>query len=117
MMPHVPTIWIAIPTYRRPGQLRHLLESLATVVQHDDVQLLVADNDPVAQEGAMVAHEMQDDPDYPLPIRILHVPEPGLCSVRNAIVATALAAPAMQYLAMIDDDECCLLYTSPSPRD
>ena len=104
-MPLAPTIWIAIPTFRRPGQLRHLLESLASVVQRDDVQLLVADNDPVGQEGAAVAHAMQDDPHYPLPIHLLHVPEPGLCSVRNAIVATALADPAMDYLAMIDDDE------------
>ena len=63
-MPPAPTIWIAIPTFRRPGQLRHLLESLAAVVPHEDVQLLVADNDPVGQVGAMVAHEMQDDPDY-----------------------------------------------------
>ena len=82
-------IWIAIPTFRRPVELRHLLDSLAKQIQRHDVMLLVADNDATAQEGAAV----------------VPVPQPGLCAVRNAIFATAMADPAMRFIAMIDDDE------------
>lgn len=97
-------IWIAIPTFRRPAQLRHLLEMLAEVVQRHDVMLLVADNDGDAQEGAAVVETLRGQA-YPLPITLLPVPAPGLCAVRNAICATALADPAMRFIAMIDDDE------------
>ncbi|MCI4590139.1 glycosyltransferase [Sphingobium sp. BYY-5] len=97
-------IWIAIPTFRRPEQLRHLLETLPGAVAGHDVMLLVADNDPARQEGAAVAQELIRS-GYDLPMLLLPVPEPGLCAVRNAIVAAALGDPAMRFLAMIDDDE------------
>jgi len=42
-------IWIAIPTFRRPGPLRHLLGTLPAIADRHDVMLLVADNDPVGQ--------------------------------------------------------------------
>ncbi len=97
-------IWIAIPTFRRPTELRHLLETLARVVQRQDVMVLVADNDGQAAEGAAVVEALQAS-DYPLPLSLLRVTEPGLCSVRNAICETAMADPAMRFIAMIDDDE------------
>lgn len=97
-------IWIAVPTFRRPQQLRHLLETLPGIVAGHDVMLLVVDNDPVGKEGAAVVQDLLAS-GYDLPITLLPVPEPGLCAVRNAIVATALDDPAMRFLAMIDDDE------------
>ena len=97
-------IWIAIPTFRRPVELRHLLGSLAKQIQRHDVMLLVADNDATAQEGAAVVQALRDA-GYPLPLTLLPVPQPGLCAVRNAICATAMADPAMRFIAMIDDDE------------
>lgn len=97
-------IWIAIPTYRRPAQLRHLLETLARTVQRNDVMLLVADNDADARQGAAVVEALLRG-GYALPITLLPVPEPGLCSVRNAICTAALTDPDMRFIAMIDDDE------------
>lgn len=98
-------IWIAIPTFRRPGQLRHLLETLAIVVQRSDVHVLVADNAPRDPQAAAIVRKLRDDPHYPLSITLLPVAQPGLCAVRNAIIAAALADPAMRVLVMIDDDE------------
>lgn len=98
----MPATIIAVPTFRRPEQLRHLLEAIARLDRLDDAALLVADND-AGGEGARMAASLADD--LPLPVEILCVPEPGLCHVRNAIVAHALAMPGMQRLAMIDDDE------------
>lgn len=97
-------IWIAIPTFRRPAELRHLLQTLAAVVERRDVMLLVADNDGEAQQGAAVVEALKQE-GYPLPVTLLSVPEPGLCAVRNALCATAVSDPAMRFVAMIDDDE------------
>ena len=97
-------IWIAIPTFRRPTELRHLLETLALIVRRSDVMLLVADNDGAAQEGAAVVEALRAA-GYPLPTTLITVPEPGLCAVRNAICAAALGDPDMRFIAMIDDDE------------
>lgn len=97
-------IWIAIPTFRRPTELRHLLETLAKQVQRRDVMVLVADNDGDAAEGIAVAKTLRDE-GYPLPLTLLPVQEPGLCSVRNAICKAAMADPQMRFIAMIDDDE------------
>ena len=97
-------VWIAIPTFKRPGELRHLLETLARLVQRQDVMVLVADNDGGAAEGGALAEALQGD-GYPLPLSVLRVTEPGLCSVRNAICDAAMADPAMRFIAMIDDDE------------
>ncbi|EZP71422.1 Glycosyl transferase [Sphingomonas paucimobilis] len=97
-------IWIAIPTFRRPAELRHLLDSLAKLVRRDDVMLLVADNDGARMEGAGVVEALRQA-GYPLPLTLLPVPQPGLCAVRNAICAAAMADPAMRFIAMIDDDE------------
>jgi succinoglycan biosynthesis protein ExoM len=102
-------IWIAAPTFRRPEQLRHLLEMLAATVKRDDVMLLVADNDGEGRAGADVVRTLLQQ-GYPLPVQTMIVAEPGLCAVRNAICAAALADPDMRFIAMIDDDEW------PQPR-
>jgi glycosyltransferase involved in cell wall biosynthesis len=93
---------IAVPTFRRPEQLRHLLEAIARLDRLEDAMLLVADND-VGGEGAAVAAAMAQG--FPIPVEVIRVVKPGLCHVRNEIVAHALAVPTMQRLAMIDDDE------------
>ncbi|WP_340266682.1 glycosyltransferase family 2 protein [Sphingobium mellinum] len=100
----MPAIWIAIPTFRRPDQLRHLLETLPGMAGRHDVMVLVADNDPDRQDGSNVVRDLQAKA-YPLPLTLLTVAEGGLCNVRNAISDTALADPEMRFLAMIDDDE------------
>lgn len=66
--------------------------------------VLVADNDGQTRTGAAVVSQLRQE-GYRLPVTLLPVPEPGLCAVRNAICETALADPAMRYVAMIDDDE------------
>lgn len=93
---------VAIPTFRRPEQLRYLLEEIAALDGLDDVSLLVADNDGEGA-GAAVAEAARGW--LPIPIAVIRVPEPGLCHARNAIVAHALGQPEMQRLAMLDDDE------------
>lgn len=77
---------------------------MAQVVRRDDVLLLIAENDAAGQEGAAIARALEAG-GYPLPLHVMIVEQPGLCAVRNAIAAAAMADPAMRLLAMIDDDE------------
>ncbi|WP_150291822.1 glycosyltransferase family 2 protein [Sphingobium estronivorans] len=100
----MPAIWIAVPTFRRPERLTHLLQTLPGVAGRHDVMVLIADNDPGEQEGAAAVQRLQAE-NYPLPLTLLTVGQPGLSAVRNAIADAALADPAMRFIAMIDDDE------------
>lgn len=101
---HGATTVIAIPTYRRPQRLRHLLEALRTQQGLEDAALIIADNDASGQQGAQVAASIAGA-GYPIPVEVILVPQPGLCFVRNALVAQALGHRAMRRLVMIDDDE------------
>ncbi|MBO9621721.1 MAG: glycosyltransferase [Sphingomonas sp.] len=100
---HAAETVIAVPTFRRPEHLRRLLEAVRGLDGLERAALLVAENDPQQRQGAAIACALA--PTLPIPVDIVLVPRPGLCSVRNAIVAHALRYPAMQRLAMIDDDE------------
>ncbi|MGK6353946.1 glycosyltransferase family 2 protein [Sphingomonas sp. DT-207] len=100
---HTASTVIAVPTFRRPDRLRALLEAVRGLQGLEGTALLVAENDPQGREGAAIACALA--PTLSIPVDILLVPKPGLCSVRNAIVAHALRYPAMRRLAMIDDDE------------
>lgn len=95
---------IAIPTFRRPERLRHLLEAIAQQEGTEGTAILIADNDAHGQDGFCVARMLAES-GYPLPIEVIIVPQPGLCHVRNALVAQALGHAATRRIAMIDDDE------------
>lgn len=99
-----PSTVIAVPTFRRPERLRHLLDALARLKGLDDAMVLVADNDDAGREGVAVAGAAAAN-GFPAPIAIITVPQAGLTHVRNAIVEQALRYPTMRRLAMIDDDE------------
>ena len=65
--------------------------------------VLVADNDAEGREGLAVCQRLRGS--YRWPLHPSLAPQRGIAHVRNALVETALARPAMQFLAMLDDDE------------
>lgn len=95
-------VCIAIPTYRRPAALAALLRTLATQVIPPGVRadVVVIDNDGVPSAQTVVE---QAQSGFPLTLRYVHQPEPGLCVVRNTALAQGRAG--YDLLAMIDDDE------------
>jgi succinoglycan biosynthesis protein ExoM len=99
-----PLVVIAIPTFRRPDQLAHLLTALAALKDAPRRHVVLADNDAAGQAGIARAAEMAAA-GYALPIDSFVVAEKGLCTVRNALLARALEVPGMTHVAMIDDDE------------
>ncbi len=92
------TISIVIPTYKRPDALIRLLKSIdGSLVKGFNVEIVVADNDPLAS-----AHDVmtQFKSKSLSPITHIHVPEPGVSNARNG----ALKAAKGRYILFIDDD-------------
>jgi len=96
-------VTIAVPTYRRPLSLARLLAALERLETDAEVSVLVADNDAEAREGIAVCERLRGN--YRWPLQCVLAPARGISHVRNTLVETALARPAMQMLAMLDDDE------------
>jgi succinoglycan biosynthesis protein ExoM len=96
-------VLIAIPTFRRPDGLRRLLTAIAAMETAADIKILVADNEGEDGAGTAVVRELAAS--YRFPIDVIAVPERGLSSVRNAMIAYARKDETRDYVAMIDDDE------------
>lgn len=95
---------IAVPTFRRPDQLRTLLASLAVQVDAPPMTIVIADNDRQRREGIMTAEAMATA-GYSHAIDAFVVERPGLCHARNALVDHALAVRGVTHVAMLDDDQ------------
>ncbi|RZU34450.1 glycosyltransferase family 2 protein [Blastococcus saxobsidens] len=94
-------VTIAVPTYRRPDELRALLPLLLAQAREVAaggyaVDVLVVDNDP--GRGAAVTVSEMTAPE----LRYAAEPTPGIAAVRNRALAEAAGATL---LAFIDDDE------------
>jgi glycosyltransferase involved in cell wall biosynthesis len=97
-------ITVAVPTFRRPGDLRAGLPMLlqhAREVGADPsgryvADVLVVDNDPEGSGRAVVAEFAAPD------LRYVCEPTPGIAAVRNRALDEAAGA---RLLAFIDDDE------------
>lgn len=95
-------VTIAIATFKRPHGLKRLLDSIAALKTHDDVFVLVADNDADGREGFNLCQELRWQ--YRFPLEAFIVPQRGIAQVRNALIAHALKRTTMMYIAMPDDD-------------
>lgn len=92
-------ITVAVPTYRRPAELRALLCLVARQLKElvaDDVRVLVVDNDPGRGGRAVVAAMDCDRFQY------VHEPRPGVAAVRNRALREAWSDDAVIF---IDDDQ------------
>ena len=89
-----PTASVLIPSFRRPGALRRCLEAVArqTAPPHEVFVVWQGDDDATRR----VAEAFGDR----LPIRALHLAEPGIVPAENR----ALAESTGEVVALIDDD-------------
>ena len=94
---------IGVCSYRRPDQLRRLLQSFAGMRVPSSLQLLVTviDNDPAGSAQPVVA-EMKAS--LPFSLGYCHEMRRGIPCARNRAIAEALIAEA-DYLVFVDDDE------------
>lgn len=101
-----PTVAVMITTCRRPDGLRRLLLALnqqAFQGASAHVRLVVMDND--AEESARaICDALRPQLQWPLDYGM--EPQRGISPARNAAITLALAKdPAVNFLALIDDDE------------
>ncbi len=89
--------------------LRRLLQALEKFEVNADVRVLVADNDSVAREGLAVVKELTAA-GYRFPLDSVAVEKQGLTYSRNAILEYGFSDPAVNFVAMVDDDQW------PEPR-
>ena len=95
---------VCVPTFARPKELAACLASIArqklSNSRYAVVEVLVADNAP---DGDALRFVKSVEADYPFKIAAIHVPDRGLCNVRNALFAEARVRADL--IALIDDDE------------
>jgi glycosyltransferase involved in cell wall biosynthesis len=93
-------VTIAVPTYRRPDDLRAALPLLLDQARRTDdryiADVLVVDNDPEGSGAAVVTELAAPD------LRYVAEPTPGIAAVRNRAIEEAAGS---RLLAFIDDDE------------
>ncbi|MEA2080379.1 MAG: glycosyltransferase family 2 protein [Pseudomonadota bacterium] len=93
-----PEISVCVCAYRRPDDLRRLLESLVTQVPSTPAyEVVVVDND-AGETSAAVAGEFAN---ARIPVRYFVEPEQNIARARNRSLAEAKA----DLIAIIDDDE------------
>lgn len=98
-----PRVGVCVITYRRPGGLAQLLESLAAQsfrAAAPEVEVLVVDNDASGSARAIVEEARSA---CPWPLRYEVEPRRGIPVARNAALETV--AGRVDYVAMVDDDE------------
>lgn len=95
---------VAIPTFRRPEQLRVNLEQVrlraAEALDRVDVRVVVIDNDPTASARPVL--DAADARSGPVPVVYVHEPTPGIAAARNRALDEARHS---RLLAFLDDDE------------
>lgn len=101
-------IVVAVPTFKRPIALAHLLAALEKLDTDDQVIVVVADNDAEGHAGYDLCRSLAVH--YRWPLDPVIAEDRGIAQVRNTLVARALAYPDAEFVAMIDDDEW------PSPQ-
>lgn len=99
-----PLLHVAIPTFRRPEQLRTNLEHVRLrafeALDRADVRVIVIDNDPGASARPVV--ESAAVTDNAVRMVYVHEPRPGIPAVRNRALDESRGA---RLLAFLDDDE------------
>jgi succinoglycan biosynthesis protein ExoM len=110
MMPGVtserslPAVYLCVPTFRRPDGLRQLLSHIAQLTYKGPVSVIVVDNDAEGRGGANVVAELSGS--FRFPLRCDVEPTRGQTYAYNRAFASACrAAPAPDYIAVLDDDE------------
>ncbi len=92
------SVSIVIPTFQRPKGIERALKSvLSQKVNNRQIEIIVADNDPVGSAKKIVKSIAQTSA---WKIKYVHIPEPGVSNARNG----ALTHVTGRFIVFLDDD-------------
>ncbi len=91
---------VIIPTFRRPDGLQRAADSILAQANPCGltIELVIVDNDP---DGSALSRGQEIARKAALPVKVVHMPSPGVANARNA----GLAASTGELIAFLDDDE------------
>lgn len=92
----ISSVLVTVITYKRPAELRRMIESLVALVSQIDHRILVVDNDP-AGSAKVVAERFSHEVEYS------HEPTPGIAAARNRCLDAARESD--DAIVFLDDDE------------
>jgi len=99
-----PSVYLCIPTFRRPDGLRKLLTCVERLNYPGAIRVVVVDNDGDGRDGAAAVERMA--PTFGLPLTGIVEPRRGHTYAYNrAFQHACRATPAPDYVAVLDDDE------------
>jgi succinoglycan biosynthesis protein ExoM len=100
----LPHVSVCVPTFRRPDGLRKLLTHLERLTYPGRIDVVVVDNDAEARAGAMIVKQISRAFRFPLTC-IVEFRRGQTYAYNRAFVSACRAAPAPDYVAVLDDDE------------
>jgi len=99
-----PSVALCIPTFRRPGGLRKLLDHVGELTYRGPLSVVVVENDASGRAGAEVVERMSAA--FPFPLAVIIEPRRGQTYAYNrGFVSACRAVPSPDYVAVLDDDE------------
>jgi succinoglycan biosynthesis protein ExoM len=100
----LPHVFVCVPTFRRPGGLRKLLAHVEQLTYAGRIEVIVVDNDAEIRAGAAIVEQISRT--FRFPLSCIVEPRRGHTYAYNRAFMTACrAAPAPDYVAVLDDDE------------
>ena len=99
-----PHVCLCVPTFRRPEGLRKLLAHVERLSYAGAINVIVVDNDAEGRAGAAVVEQMATTFRFPLTC-IVESRRGQTYAYNSAFVNACRAAPAPDYVAVLDDDE------------
>ena len=99
-----PSVYLCIPTFRRPDGLRKLLTHVERLTYPGAIDVIVVDNDGDGRAGAAAVAQIA--PTFRLPLTGIVEPRRGHTYAYNRAFQHACgASPAPDFIAVLDDDE------------
>ncbi len=99
-----PSVFLCVPTFRRPAGLRKLLAHVEQLTYAGSIRVIVVDNDAEARAGAAIVQQLAPTFRFPLTGRV--EPRRGhTYAYDHAFASACRATPSPDYVAVLDDDE------------
>lgn len=99
-----PSVFLCVPTFRRPAGLRKLLTHIEELNYPGSLRIIVVDNDAQGRAGAAIVEEAAPTFRFPL-ASYVETRRGQTYAYDRAFMIGCRSTPAPDYIAVLDDDE------------